>query len=130
MLRALASADDKDVLVAQTYLRHHPVTDKSQLRKLAREVTRATGPGQVRAIDAIARLDISDREVLSELSKAFAETKSVEVQRALAEVFIRSDPKALPKPDLIGILREHRIRSRSGGRDLIDTLIDRLQQAG
>jgi hypothetical protein len=130
MLRAFTRADDNDALIAQTYLRWHPVTDKAQLRELAREVTRATGPGQVRAIDAIARLDISDREVLRELSNVFAQSRSIEVQRALAEVFIRSDPKALPGPDLIGILREHRVRVRGGGPDLIDTLIDRLQQAG
>jgi len=130
MLRTLASADDKDVQIAQTYLRYHPVTEKAQLRELAREVGRASGAGQVRAIDAIARLNISDREVLRELSQVFAQTRSVEVQRALAEVFIRSDPKALPRPDLIGILREHRVRVRDGGHDLIDTLIDRLQQAG
>jgi len=84
----------------------------------------------VRAIDVIARLNISDGEVLRELSNAFAQSKSIEVQRALAEVFIRSDPKSLPRRDLIGILREHRIRPRGGGHDLIDTLIDRLQQAG
>ena len=84
----------------------------------------------MRAIDAIARLNISDREVLRELSNVFAQSRSLDVQRALAEVFIRSDPAALPKPDLIGILREHRIKPRGGGHDLIDTLIDRLQQAG
>lgn len=130
MLRTLASADDGDVLVAQTYLRHRPVTEKHELRELAREVAQATGPGQVRAIDAIARLNISDREVLGELSRVFAQTRSLEVQRALAEVFIRSDPDALRGHDLIGILREHRVKARGGGRDLIDTLIDRLQQAG
>ena len=130
MLRTLASADEKDMLVAQTYLRHHPVTEKKRLRELAREIANTPGPGQARAIDAIARLNISDREVLQELTRVFAQARSVEVQRALAELFIRSDPKALPRPDLIGVLREHRIKSRGGGHDLIDTLIDRLQQAG
>jgi hypothetical protein len=130
MLRALASTDDRDVQVVQAYLRHHPVTEGGKLREIAREIARASGPAQVRAIDVIARLNISDGEVLRELSNAFAQSKSLEVQRALAEVFIRSDPKSLPRRDLIGILREHRIRPRGGGHDLIDTLIDRLQQAG
>lgn len=130
MIRVFANADDKDALVAQTYLRYRPVTDKAQLRQLTREAAQATGASQVRAIDAIGRLNISDREVLQELSKVFAQSRSLEVQRAVAEVFIRSDPDALPKTGLIGILREHRVRSRGGGPDLIDTLIDRLQQPG
>lgn len=130
MLRTLASAADADVQIAQTYLRNRPLTEAHKLREVAREIARASGPGQVRAIDAIAQLNISDREVLQELSQLFAQSRSPEVQRALAELFIRSDPGALSKPDLLGILRQHRVRARGGGHDLIDTLIDRLQQAG
>ncbi len=127
MLRTLASPNEKDVQVAQTYLRNRPITEKHELREIVREIARATGPAQVRAIDAIARLDISDREVLHELTRTFARTRSIEVQRALAEAFIRSDPNALSKPDLLGIVREYRIKPRGGGHDLIDTLIERLQ---
>ncbi|HET9651177.1 MAG TPA: hypothetical protein VFP36_03255 [Usitatibacter sp.] len=129
MLRTLASADAGDVQIAQTYLRNRPVTESGELRRIAREIARASGPGQVRAIDAIAQLNISDHEVLKELSQLFAQSRSLEVQRALAELFIRSDPAALPRPDLLGILRQHRVRPKGGGHDLIDTLIDRLQQA-
>ncbi|HET9578947.1 MAG TPA: hypothetical protein VFP44_14020 [Usitatibacter sp.] len=130
MLRTLASADAGDVQIAQTYLRNRPVTQTGELRRIAGEIARSSGPGQVRAIGAIAQLNISDREVLQQLSQLFAESKSLDVQRALAELFIRSDPKALPRPGLLGILREHRVRHKGGGRDLIDTLIDRLQQSG
>lgn len=130
MLRTLASPDADEVQIAQTYLRDRPVTEAGTLRKLAREIAQGSGPGQVRAIDAIAQLNISDREVLRELSQLFAQSKSFELQRALAELFIRSDPSALPKPDLLGILRQHRVRPKGGGHDLIDTLIDRLQQSG
>jgi hypothetical protein len=127
LLRSLASTNEGDAQVLQTYLRYHPVTEGGQLRAIAREIAQASGPAQVRAIDAIARLNISDREVLRELSHTFAQSRSVEVQRALAELFIRSDPEALPRPDLLGIVREHRIKPRGGGHDLVDTLLERLQ---
>ena len=127
LLRSLASTSDGDAQVVQTYLRYHPVTEGRQLRAIAREISQASGPAQVRAIDAIARLNISDREVLRELTQTFAQSRSVEVQRALAELFIRSDPRALPRPDLLGIVREHRIKPRGGGHDLVDTLLERLQ---
>ena len=127
VLRALASADDKEVQVAQTYVRHRPVSEKRQLKTLVGEVTRMRGAAQVRALDTIARLNISDREVLEELSRTYAETRSHEVQRAIAEVFIRSDPKALPRPGLATVLRQHRLKPSMGGHDLIDALLARLQ---
>jgi hypothetical protein len=50
----------------------------------------------------------------------------VNVQRAIAGVFIRSDYRSLPRQDLVRMLREHRIKSPDG-EDLIDVLIRRLQ---
>jgi hypothetical protein len=126
LLRSVAATSEGDAQVLQTYLRYYTVTD-SQLRALVREVAQASGPAQVRAIDAIGRLNISDRDVLRELSRTFAQSRSLEVQRALAELFIRSDPDALPRPDLLGIVRAHRIKSPHGAHDLIDTLLERLQ---
>jgi len=127
LMRSVASSSESDAQVVQTYLRYYPVTDRGQLRAMAREVSQASGPAQVRGIDAIGRLNISDREVLRELSTMFAQSHSLEVQRALAELFIRSDPAALPRPDLLGIVREHRIKPPHGGHDLVDTLLERLQ---
>jgi hypothetical protein len=132
MLRALASANEKDVQVAQAYFRHRPIEQPEELRALAREIARMPGgsAAQVRALDTLGRLHISDRQVLDDLSRAFAETKSVQVQRAIAEVFIRSDPKALPRAHLAGVLREHRLKPPGGGQDLVDVLLARLQSAG
>jgi hypothetical protein len=128
ILRALASPDEKDVKIAQVYLRHRPIADQRELREVAKGVTRMTGSGaQVRALDTLGRLNISDGEILNDLARSFAEAKSVNVQRAIAEVFIRSDPKALPKRDLASLLRDHRLKSRDGSHDLIDVLISRLQ---
>lgn len=129
MLKVLASANEKDVQVAQAYLRHRPLAHAEELRSLAKDVARRPdpGPAQVRALDALARMHIADREILEDLSRAFAETKSLHVQRAIAEVFIRSDPKAMPKHGLAMLFQQHRIRPPGGGHDLIDALIARLQ---
>ena len=125
VLRALASSDDREVQVAQAYLRHRPV-ERAELRQLARDVTQMQGPAQVRAFDALARLNISDREILDDLSRAFAEARSVGVQRAIAEVFVRADAKSLPRRELAAVVRQHRIKSREGGQDLVDVLLSKL----
>ena len=125
-IRALASADDRDVQAAQAYLRHRPVQEQHELRGVARDIVRMAGPAQVRALDTLARMHITDREILEDLSRAFAATPSASVQRAIAEVFMRSDPRALPRGSLIATVREHRIKGAGGG-DLIDALLTRLQ---
>ena len=51
-----------------------------------------TGPAaQVRALDTLARHRLSDRQSLDELARLFPAARSVDVQRAIAAVFIRSD---------------------------------------
>lgn len=129
MVRALASPSEKDVQVAQAYLRHRPVVEQSELRPVARDIARMSGAAQVRALDTLARLHISDREVLEELSRAFAATRSASVQRAIAEVFMRSDPAALPRRSLAATLREHRVKPPGGAPDLVDALLTRLGSA-
>lgn len=124
VLRALSSTDVNEVQIAQAYLRNRPVTDATELRAIASGVTRMPpSAAQVRALDTLARLRIADREILDDLTRSFAESKSVNVQRAIAEVFIRSGYR---RPELAGVLRQHRVRS-GGGDDLIDELIRRLQ---
>ena len=127
ILAALASADDRDVQMAQVYLRHRPVSDARELRAMARNIARMTGSGaQVRALDTLGRLHITDREILEELTRSFAAATSANVQRAIAEVFLRSGPSAIAQPGLAGVLRRHRINSAQG-EDLIEILIHRLQ---
>ncbi len=124
---ALDSSDDKEVQVAQVYLRHHPLTD-TELREVASGIVRMTDSrAQIRALDTLGRHSISDREILDELARSFAQARSVGVQRAIAEVFIRSDPRAIPRSQLAGLLRQYRLKSPDGREDLIDTLIRRLQ---
>ena len=126
VVRALGSSEDKDVQIAQAYLRHRPLAE-AELRTVASGIARMTDSrAQIRALDTLGRHHISDREILEELARSFMQAKSVGVQRAIAEVFIRSDTKSIARPQLVSLLRQHRIRS-SGGEDLIDTLIRRLQ---
>ena len=128
ILGALASPDDKDVELAQLYLQHRPLADGRELRALAAEVTSMPpSAAQLRALGALARLHIEDREIFDQLARAFAEAKSVNLQRAIAEVFIRSDPAALPRASLASLLERHRLKSPDGRPDLIDSLISSLQ---
>jgi hypothetical protein len=130
VLRALASPREKDVQAAQVYLRHRPLTDARDLRTVANEVVRMPhSPAQVRALDTLGRLNISDRQILTDLARSFATAGSVNVQRAIAEVFIRSDPSAIPKREVAAIVREHRLKSTDGRSDLIDVLLQRLGSA-
>ncbi len=127
VLAALASETESDVQIAQLYLRHRPVSEPAELRALVEDVSRMPpSAAQVRALGALARLHIADRGVLDELAQAFTRAKTVNVQRAIAEVFIRSDPDKLPKPELATILRDHRIQAPDGHPDLIDALLRQL----
>jgi len=113
-----------EVQIAQAYLRHRPVADREELRALAGNVAKMPpSPAQVRALDTLARLQISDREILDELAHSFKEAKSVKVQRAIAEIFIRSGYR---RPELAQVFRRHRLPS-ADGKDLIDLLIARLE---
>jgi hypothetical protein len=123
---ALTSADERDVQVAQVYLRLRPAHDAGELRALARNIGRMPASGaQVRALDTLGRMHIADREIVDELTRSFTLATSLDVQRAIAEVFLRSDAKTVGQADLAGVLRRYRIVS-AGGEDLIDVLIRRL----
>jgi hypothetical protein len=128
VLEALFSSDERNVQVAQAYLRHRPIADQSELRGATRRIAAMTSTGaQVRALETLARMRITDREILDELTRSFSMAKSADVQRAIAEVFLRSDATALPRRELLGTLREHRVKPRGGREDLVDVLIRKLQ---
>jgi hypothetical protein len=125
-LQALASRDEREVQIVQAYLRHRPITDPSELRTVALEVARASGAAaQARALEALARQGIADGDVFEELTRLFARTRSLAVQRAVAEIFIRSGHRA---EGLAETLRRHRLRS-SEGADVIDAFIAGLSPA-
>jgi hypothetical protein len=126
-LVAIASLDERDAQAAQTYLRHRPVSDPQELRALAlRIAAMPEAPARIRALDALGRLHIVDRQIVDGLVRSFTTATSAALQTAIAEIFLRSDSKTIAPPGLASVLRQHRIRS-SGGEDLIDVLIGRLQ---
>jgi len=124
VLRALVSGDERDVRIAQAYLRNRPVADTRELRAIAAGIPQSgSQAAQVRALETLARLNITDRETIDQLAQVFADAKSINVQRAIAEVFLRSDARALPKAELAALVRRHKLR----GDDLIDQLLRKLQ---
>jgi hypothetical protein len=127
VLEALTSARDRDIEIAQVYLRYRPIAEVGELRAVATAVARMrNAEAQVRALDTLAGHRLADRESLEVLTGMFPTTKSLEVQRAIAGILIRADYNAFAKPELVRALQQHRVKS-SDGRDLIDVLINRLQ---
>ncbi|HJU24015.1 MAG TPA: hypothetical protein VJ891_16030 [Casimicrobiaceae bacterium] len=126
LLGALTSADTADVQIAQVYLGYHPIAGVTELREIASAIgTMRDAHAQVRALDTLADHRVSDPETLAHITRLFEEARSIEVQRAIAGVLLRSDYPPLAMPTLARTLREHRLESHEG-RDLIDVLIDRL----
>jgi hypothetical protein len=129
VLQALTSGDDAESRIAEVYLVHRPITDVNEFRGVASGIIRMTGSSaQVRALDTLGRQRLSDRESLDELARLFPAAESVDVQRAIAAVLIRSDYKLLAKPEIVRVLSQSRLRSPSGD-DIIDILIRRLRAA-
>ena len=130
VLRALASGDEGDAAVAQAYLSHRPMADARELRGVTAEITRMTGgaEAQVRALHALARHEVADRESLQALAESFRVARSLDVQRAIAGVLIRANYQAIAPAELAQVLRKQRLKSPDG-RDLIDVLIRRLDAA-
>jgi hypothetical protein len=130
VLRALASGDEAGATVAHAYLSHRPMADKAELRVVTADVARMTGraDAQVRALQALARHELADRESLDALAESFRMAKSLEVQRAIAGVLVRADYHAIAPADLAQAVRKQRMKSPDG-RDLIDVLIRRLDTA-
>jgi hypothetical protein len=127
VLEALTSSDEAEVQIAEVYLGHRPITAVDEIRVVASGIARMTESGaQVRALDTLARHRLSDRQSLDEVARLFPVSRSVEVQRAIAAVLIRSDYRLLPRPEMVSMLSQSRLKS-PGGADIIDILIRRLQ---
>lgn len=123
-LQALVSPNESDARIAQAYLRHRPVADGTELRPIARAVANMpSSPAQARAFDALARLRISDAEILQELKRSFANARTAKVQDAIAEVFLRSDKRPA---DLAEVIRRHRLEPAGRGR-VVDSLLANLK---
>ena len=122
-LRALASADERDVRVAQALLRHRPITDAAELRRVAAGIAgMKASAAQVRALETLARHHVADAEILDRLATLYSRARTIEVQRAIAEVFLRSSLDGIDTHALAERLQRDRLRADP----LVDTLIARL----
>jgi len=125
VLKALASPREGDVQIAQTYLRHRPIDDAAELRKVSLAVVGMAAPGpQARALETIARHHVSDRTILDALMQLYARTASDAVQQAIAEVFLRSDLAGIDAAQLATFLQQHRLAP--GATDLVEVLLRRI----
>jgi hypothetical protein len=126
-VRALTGSSDEDLAIAQAYLRQRPLAGVGELRSVTTGIARMTGAGaQVRALETLARQRVSDPQSLQEIAGLFEQARSLEVQRAIAGILIRSDTTMLARTDLARSLRQHRLKSPDGN-DVIDMLIRVLQ---
>jgi hypothetical protein len=128
-LRALTSAHEGDVEIAQVYLRHRALADVSEVRAITEGIGRMRSPAaQVRALETLARQRLADPKSLQEIVRLFARARSLQLQRAIANILIRADHAGLARADLAQLLRQHRMKSPDGS-DVIDALIRVLQSA-
>jgi hypothetical protein len=128
-VRALTSEHEDDIAIAQVYLRHRPLTDVDEQRAVVRGIGRiGTARVQLRALEAIARQRIVDPQSLQAVAQLFTRARSLDVQRAIADILIRSDRRTLAQGDLASLLQRHRLKSPNGS-DVIDVLIRLLQTA-
>jgi hypothetical protein len=126
-VRALTGSRDDDIVIAQAYLRQRTLADVGEVRAVTSGIARMTAAGaQVRALETLARQRLADPQSLQEIAGLFAQARSLEVQRAIAGILIRSDTKMLARADLARTLRQHRMKSPDGS-DVIDMLIRMLQ---
>ena len=128
-LRALTSAAEADVEVAQVYLRHRPLNSVAEVRAITGSIGRMQSAGaQVRALETLARQHVADPTSLQEIARLFPQARSLQTQRAIANILLRADHTGLARADLARLLRQHRLKSPDGS-DVIDALIRRLQAA-
>lgn len=128
-LEGLVSQREPEVQIARTYLRHRPLTDAEELRRVVETIARMRpSDAQARALEALGRHQVSDRGILDMLIRLFSETPSWPVQAAIAGILIRADLRPIAGPQLVHTLQRDR-RASPPGDDMIDALIRRLQSS-
>jgi hypothetical protein len=126
-VRALTSANAEEAAIAQTYLRHRPLAGTDEVRTLTSSIARmSAASAQARALETLARQRLTDAQSLQEVASLFPLARSLEVQRAIAGILVRSNYRVLARAELARSLRQHRLKSPDGD-DIIDVLIRLLQ---
>ena len=129
MLRALGSPSAEEMRMAEVYFRHRPISDPQELQQAAASIAAiAASDMQARAIDILAHSHLSDVESVAVIMRLFPSARSIDVQKAIAGLIIRSDYHAIATPDTVRMLQQSRLKS-SSGEDIIDIVIRRLAAA-
>ena len=126
-LQGLVSQSPPDVQIAQAYLRHQPITDAAELRRVAEAIAgMSPSDSQVRALESLGRHYVSDREILEMLIRLYSQTPSSAVQAAIAGILIRADQRSITSPQLVSTLIQDR-RPSPPGDNMVDALLRKLQ---
>ncbi len=126
-LAGLISPHEADVHIARAYLRHRPIGDAIELRRVTESIARMpASDAQVHALEALGRHYVSDREVVDVLVRLFSQTPSWSVQAAIAGILMRADQRSITGSQVVGTLLRER-RTPPAGQGMVDTLIRRLQ---
>jgi hypothetical protein len=98
------------------------------VQAIAADIGRLSGPGRRCARWTHWPSSASDPHSLKAIAGLFTTTRSLQVQRAIANVLLRADTQSLERGDLLRSLRRYRLKSPEG-QDVIDALIRVLQRA-
>lgn len=126
MLAILSQSDQKALEYAQVYFRYFEMRPTDIVALIDRISSAASVSTQVTTLGILAKLYVSEAEVLSRLLEYFTNTASPEVQRAIAGVFVRARFDHIDKRAFASTLSQRRLRS-TGDRDVIDFVIRRLE---
>jgi hypothetical protein len=128
-LQGLVSSNLGEVQIAQAYLRHRPISDAAELRRVAAGiVSMNASDAQVRALESLGRHYLADRDILDRLIGLYSQTSSAAVQAAVAGILIRADKRAIASPQLMLTLVKDR-RPTPPGDNMVDALLRKLRSS-
>jgi hypothetical protein len=128
-LQGLVSSNSAEVQTAQAYLRHRPISDAVELRRMAVAIVNMNASdAQVRALETLGRHYVADRAILDLLIGLYSQTPSATVQAAVAGILIRADQRALTSTQLLLTLVKDR-RPAPPGDNMVDALLRKLRSS-
>ncbi|MEO5701633.1 MAG: hypothetical protein ABIS17_11535 [Casimicrobiaceae bacterium] len=128
VLTALASGQPGEADAAAMYLQQRAFTADELRQAVARIGALRDPAAQARAFDVLARHPVRDPAILAALVELYPQVNGASAQRAIAGILVRNDYRTLDVPQVVELLRAHRLPSREGS-DMVDILIRRLEGA-
>lgn len=113
--------------IAQVLLKHLPLTPDQELFSFVELTANSNLETQIRNLEILTSQQVADSKALARLLKLFSMSKSLVVQKSIAQIFVKADPRQINRAEVTQIFRTHRQRS-SDGRDIIDFAIERLER--